>query len=1347
MGWCVCYFPGELQGVWETQVTSGQDSRPPITYQEITIHTDIIVQWGSCHARIDNYIILTDRTGSTVCFRCIQMDVVSPQVMQVWSTGMQTCYLSEEAALRTCPASADVASRRAVQTMLYNQDGVGGEGGRDGGVSLQRHYTFTYRRGPASNGVAAGSCDQPTSQFSNCPYGFAYNVIYRDCSFPAPQPRGLQCLGSWVGEDRKDYLAVWDSSVKEDDVAVPRYKCGVLQMFLEEAGTGRVLLSFSEDSTCTNNLNSPTDGYENYVLMSVRPATATRRQRLHLHLPRDPLRPLAPHLYRRASCVKDLLDGERFIVYARTHCGDWNYNCLWLKRRSANVLEFMLGLYPRENFDVSLCDVGKFGDMTSWITQGKSLLEEPTTCPIVGNYAGELPDAPGYCAQLYSDCETPQLMYYTVGDCRNTSNVYEHEDLPGPTSEAGPWLPPEQKVSTGAVLTIADDEGGRGRRQVNGGQFRVANARTTTISWLWGTTPDTTTSTTTSTTTTTTTTRSPSSQRSPWTHLPLPRPPPAHSESTSERNYDRFQPDPYSEFRSQPEPPRRGGYNPVDFWPSNPSRPQYPPENAAPELSVAPPQPPRDPSPTSDNSEVAGSGVPGRATWVPGAPPGFLSASTHQPHVSEPRNPVGDNRHPTPPAPHNPSYNYSPDVGTGRQPLEQSIHSQQPIKQGMQSKDESEYAWDNRLKHPPGYWFTAGPQDNVSASVNAKPDLPDRGVGWEPSEESGQSMTDSRDVHVGGGSGSGEVPSSVASWPGSDGRQDGNRSFTRSSALSDLGGPRDVTTSFPSGWKPSLGPSFSTSSSPVFSSRDESDRTNNRQPISGRPDTDDEQQVRDSSFSHRKFNRTTNRQPGGRGFWSSSTQTDRNQSPWDSGSNPDSKRLSDEHSYTSSTKEPPVFVDRPIDRPRDTLNFHPVDPDQHSSVNRDFYRTTEDSTWRRNQDRTPSGSEVDDIPLYRDRGAGKSPGRDAGSHWISETIDTVPAHVNRPGKLGYQSSIGEPGRVPGSGSTAAAPARGIPAHSRRVTAPILPAEREYQCLGQWEEEGRLYALTYRRDIRIYECFVGVIKPQGVVFIKEAGSHCSRGIRPEVLGMKLHRKEKQQQQSSASYQTSMASYHPILEAYHSHHHADHVADFLSIEYINNTHGNNIHDDNTELGVEELTHETVGNSRNGFRSYRLDLHENVTSTEMSMINEHSTMTINYGDGESLIHDSHIAERQNTAQDCGDLSETESRNITEFVQLSNCSGNWLPHYNTTVERTGSANTTEVDSKDTDAHISTTEYQKDPLTTVKPFLVTLPALVWQPLGRPSHRGSGSATLLTPSLVLIFTITAALIASTVRTV
>ena len=63
-------------------------------------------------------------------------------------------------------------------------------------------------------------------------------------------------------------------------------------------------------------------------------------------------------------------------------------------------------------------------------------------------------------------------------------------------------------------------------------------------------------------------------------------------------------------------------------------------------------------------------------------------------------------------------------------------------------------------------------------------------------------------------------------------------------------------------------------------------------------------------------------------------------------------------------------------------------------------------------------------------------------------------------------------------------------------------------MGQWTEEKRLYALTYRRDIKTYECFVGVLDEGGaVVYIKEAGATCSRGIQPQVLGMKLTRESK------------------------------------------------------------------------------------------------------------------------------------------------------------------------------------------------------------------------------------------------
>lgn len=441
-GCCVCYFPGELHGVWETQVTTGRggrSSRPPtIHYQNITIHSDLIVQWGFCHTRIDNDIILSDRTGSSECFRCVRVDMVSPSLVQVWTTGLETCYTTEDAALRTCPAPADRASRRASQIMLYRIKSSWDEREVEGCPLIGR-YTFTYRRG--SNGVTAASCDQPTSEFSNCPYGFGFNVIYRDCSFPTPERRGLQCLGSWVGEDQNNYLAVWESSVNDANDNLPRYKCG---MFREEAGTGRILLALSEDSTCTNGLSSPADGYETYVMTSVpspplppdvSASTCTFPRTLlgHWHhtfvadntiIFKDYLH----YMTYSASCVRDMDDGERYIVYTRTHCGDWKYNCLWLKRRSANVLEFMLGLYPRETFDLSLCDADKFGDMTSWITQGKSLLEEPTTCPIVGTYAGQLPDASGICAQLYSDCDSPEIMYYTVSACRNASTVYEQRE-------------------------------------------------------------------------------------------------------------------------------------------------------------------------------------------------------------------------------------------------------------------------------------------------------------------------------------------------------------------------------------------------------------------------------------------------------------------------------------------------------------------------------------------------------------------------------------------------------------------------------------------------------------------------------------------------------------------------------------------------------------------------------------------------------------------------------------------------------------------------------------------------------------------------------------------------------
>lgn len=48
-------------------------------------------------------------------------------------------------------------------------------------------------------------------------------------------------------------------------------------------------------------------------------------------------------------------------------------------------------------------------------------------CPITGEYAGRIPDAPDLCAKLWSDCRAPELMYYQVSDC-STEEIYEERE-------------------------------------------------------------------------------------------------------------------------------------------------------------------------------------------------------------------------------------------------------------------------------------------------------------------------------------------------------------------------------------------------------------------------------------------------------------------------------------------------------------------------------------------------------------------------------------------------------------------------------------------------------------------------------------------------------------------------------------------------------------------------------------------------------------------------------------------------------------------------------------------------------------------------------------------------------
>ena len=75
-------------------------------------------------------------------------------------------------------------------------------------------------------------------------------------------------------------------------------------------------------------------------------------------------------------------------------------------------------------------------------------MEDPPHCPLVGEYTGILPDAEGLCARSYADCNNPEVMFYTVFNCANASEVYEEREY----RCFGQWTEP----STGLVYTYTE---------------------------------------------------------------------------------------------------------------------------------------------------------------------------------------------------------------------------------------------------------------------------------------------------------------------------------------------------------------------------------------------------------------------------------------------------------------------------------------------------------------------------------------------------------------------------------------------------------------------------------------------------------------------------------------------------------------------------------------------------------------------------------------------------------------------------------------------------------------------------------------------------------------------------
>lgn len=110
---------------------------------------------------------------------------------------------------------------------------------------------------------------------------------------------------------------------------------------------------------------------------------------------------------------------------------------MWLGQRSTNILEFQVGsktiqhnsFIDKHDIDIeSICDDQYFGE--HWATQSRIDAEyKVTSCPIDGEFVGQLPDRLDFCARLWSDCMRPDIMYYQISHCEY-GEVYEGKKWP-----------------------------------------------------------------------------------------------------------------------------------------------------------------------------------------------------------------------------------------------------------------------------------------------------------------------------------------------------------------------------------------------------------------------------------------------------------------------------------------------------------------------------------------------------------------------------------------------------------------------------------------------------------------------------------------------------------------------------------------------------------------------------------------------------------------------------------------------------------------------------------------------------------------------------------------------------
>ncbi|XP_025834696.1 uncharacterized protein LOC108738245 isoform X1 [Agrilus planipennis] len=435
----ICYFPLEFQGEYKMQTVSNLYGN--VQYSTLNITATSIPIWGNCHERRGSNFVLILDYGVNKCIRCLHLKMRSKNIMQVFTTGQETiskCYVNEESAINNCPTTEFVQNSLNSEILLFKTKDAAGTSTRTEYCPLDGKFSVNYKSVDKNYTL---ECKENESTLDSCPFGSHLNFRFRQCNVNDFDV-SFECLGHWKGPNGENYLALTDKRQTNNPKAV-QYKCA---LYTRNELEGTINMQFRKDSACPTPTKSDNSDFI-YEHLSLKPLIEDNwppevsygqcnfPQWMggtweHVKIFDNTL------VYKDRSTFKTFTikcmgvlddDDNKYLIFSRNQCGEEQYNCMKIQKRSDNIMELQLGKTFSKTIDAyGLCNSDNFEE-GAWITQGRVDEKVDVACPISGEYTGLIPNTDDLCAKLWSDCRVPDVMYYQVSSCE-TNEIYEERE-------------------------------------------------------------------------------------------------------------------------------------------------------------------------------------------------------------------------------------------------------------------------------------------------------------------------------------------------------------------------------------------------------------------------------------------------------------------------------------------------------------------------------------------------------------------------------------------------------------------------------------------------------------------------------------------------------------------------------------------------------------------------------------------------------------------------------------------------------------------------------------------------------------------------------------------------------